>query len=386
MDGLTARQYICGMQYSVWEKETFYAPADVLIVGAGFTGLWSAYHLKKAQPALNILILERGSVPAGASSRNAGFACFGSLTELLADTRQSGTDAMLELAEMRFRGLEQISRIAARHKVDLELNGGYELIDAGNPVSDLEDSISWLNDQLKTFLGTSTCFSIADHQIPAFGFKDIQHLILNRHEGTLHPGKLLQALQHELTSMGVRILYGIGVDSYMPQSGQITVNSSEFTFSCANLLLCTNAFTASLLNKVDILPARGQVIVVQPERPPAFSGSFHYDEGFYYFRNHGDRIILGGARNKDFEREATATSGITDTIRQHLETFLQQKLIPGQRYLLTDHWSGIMAMGSSKAPILDRIEPQVFLAARMSGMGVALAPVAGEKIARMILK
>lgn len=374
------------MQYSVWEKETFYAPADVLIVGAGFTGLWSAYHLKKVKPALNILILERGPIPAGASSRNAGFACFGSLTELLADARQSGTDAMLELAEMRFRGLAQISRIAELHNVELQLNGGYELIDEGHPVSDLRESISWLNDQLKAFISTSDCFRTADQQIAEFGFKGIQHLILNRHEGTLHPGKLLQALQHEVASMGVRILYGINVNNYMPASGQIAVNTSTFTFNCANLLLCTNAFTTSLVNGIDITPARGQVIVVQPERQPAFSGSFHYDEGFYYFRDLGDRIVLGGARNQDIEHEATAIPATTDTIRQHLETFLQEKLIPGQRYALTDHWSGIMAMGSSKLPILDRIEPQVFAAVRMSGMGVALAPVAGEKIAGMILE
>ncbi len=69
---------------SVWEKESFFAPRDFIIVGSGFTGLWSAYYLKKRYPEKSVLILERGIIPSGASSRNAGFACFGSFTELLA--------------------------------------------------------------------------------------------------------------------------------------------------------------------------------------------------------------------------------------------------------------------------------------------------------------
>ncbi|MGZ3840207.1 MAG: FAD-dependent oxidoreductase, partial [Flavisolibacter sp.] len=70
------------MECSVWEKETFFAPQDVMILGSGFVGLWSAYYLKKKQPALRITILERGLIPTGASTRNAGFACFGSLSEV----------------------------------------------------------------------------------------------------------------------------------------------------------------------------------------------------------------------------------------------------------------------------------------------------------------
>ncbi|MGC4234401.1 MAG: FAD-binding oxidoreductase, partial [Niabella sp.] len=68
-------------QISIWEAETFYAPQDIIIVGAGFTGLWTAFYLKQKYPSKKITIIERGPVPAGASGRNAGFACFGSLTE-----------------------------------------------------------------------------------------------------------------------------------------------------------------------------------------------------------------------------------------------------------------------------------------------------------------
>ena len=82
---------------SVWESESFFAPKDFIVIGSGFTGLWSAYYLKKRYPDKSVVILERGIIPSGASSRNAGFACFGSFTELESDTQQHGENEMLQL-------------------------------------------------------------------------------------------------------------------------------------------------------------------------------------------------------------------------------------------------------------------------------------------------
>src|SRR5215213_4274261 len=98
------------MQISIWEKETFYAPQDIVIVGSGFVGLWSAFYLKKKNPRLKITILDRGLIPTGASTRNAGFACFGSLSEVVRDAQIMGNDKMLELVEMRFKGPELIEK------------------------------------------------------------------------------------------------------------------------------------------------------------------------------------------------------------------------------------------------------------------------------------
>src|SRR5450631_4818804 len=108
---------------SVWEKESFFAPKDFIIIGSGFTGLWSAYYLKKRHPKKTVLLLERGLIPSGASSRNAGFACFGSFTELLADTNAQGEEKMLELVEMRFKGLEKIRKKFSDEQIGYENHG-----------------------------------------------------------------------------------------------------------------------------------------------------------------------------------------------------------------------------------------------------------------------
>src|SRR6478672_12971588 len=98
------------MSVSIWEKETFFGPQDVIIVGSGFVGLWSAFYLKKKNPEIKITLLDQGIIPTGASTRNAGFACFGSLSEVVHDAQVMGRDKMLELVEMRFKGLELIEK------------------------------------------------------------------------------------------------------------------------------------------------------------------------------------------------------------------------------------------------------------------------------------
>jgi len=113
---------------SVWESESFFAAKDIIVIGSGFTGLWSAYYLKKHYPDKSIVILERGIIPSGASSRNAGFACFGSFTELESDTSQHGENEMLALVEMRFKGLEKIRKKFSEDRIGYENLGGYELV------------------------------------------------------------------------------------------------------------------------------------------------------------------------------------------------------------------------------------------------------------------
>src|ERR1700733_441987 len=112
-------------QIAIWEKESFFNHQDIIIVGSGFVGLWSAYFLKRKRPELKILIIDRGIIPTGASTRNAGFACFGSVTELIADTLKFGEHKMLEIVRMRFEGLKQIRKTFKDKEIDYEDLGGY---------------------------------------------------------------------------------------------------------------------------------------------------------------------------------------------------------------------------------------------------------------------
>jgi gamma-glutamylputrescine oxidase len=373
-------------QLSVWEKETFFAPQDVIIVGSGFVGLWSALKLKEKNPQLKITILERGIIPTGASTRNAGFSCFGSPSELLNDVATSGEEKTFQLVSLRYKGLQQIRKYFQDTETDYDASGGYECF--ANKSTDWEASekqLSWLNEKLQPITGETNTFAIRDEKLDEYGFAGFAHLIENKLEGGLHSGKLIKALLQKVQGLGVQVFTNMEVKGFYQKEGTVLVETKNgIDFSTKQLLLCTNAFTKKLLPNADIIPNRGQVLVTNEIPGLSIKGTFHFDKGFYYFRNLGNRLLLGGGRNKAFEEEETDEMATTNIIQNELESFIKKHLLPGQSFSITDRWSGIMAMGSDKMPIIKATEENVFCCVRMSGMGVALAPVAAEKIVELM--
>lgn len=374
--------------FSIWEKDTFLAYQDIVIVGGGFTGLWCALDLKEKWPKKKITLLERTALPSGASTRNAGFACFGSPGELMYDAQTMGTDKMLELVEMRFRGLQRIQKTFKARTIDFESCGGFELFEPGKiSKSELKNSLHYLNTLLKPVTGAAKTFTPEPGQLREFGFKQTEHLVASPLEGALHPGKLLQALVKKVLRAGVQMLTGIEIKELSWDDHPVRIEARDAThrrleIRADQMLLCTNAFTAHLLPELDVVPARGQVLVTSPLKKLPFKGTFHADEGFYYFRHLGNRVLLGGARNKALEAEQSFEATPTEAIQQELERYLRTTILPyaDGSYTIEHRWAGIMAMGREKLPVIKEVAPHVFAAVRMSGMGVALAPVVGKKI------
>jgi len=374
---------------SIWEKDTYFAPQDIIIAGSGFTGLWSAFYLKKSNPGLKITVIDSGWIPSGASTRNAGIACFGSLSEVVSDAAIMGTDKMLWLVEMRYKGLERIRKYFKKSEIDFEMCGGYELYNYSDKISteQLIHNIEYINSLFKPIIGEKNTYRQTDKKIKPFGFGNTRHLVKNNFEGCLHPGKLLKALLKSVQGMGVQVLNHTEIKSYELIGDSVHVDTDHsFTFQAKQFLICTNAFTKSLVNEIDIVPARGQVLITTPIDNLPFRGTFHSEEGFYYFRNVGNRVLLGGARNKFMEEETTFTFGTSESIQHALESYLDEVVLPSFKgqYSIDGRWSGIMAMGGEKMPIMKKLEDRIYCAVRMSGMGVALAPVLAKQVTDMM--
>lgn len=373
-------------ELSIWEKETFFAPQDVIIIGSGFVGLWSALHLKQLHPNYKITILERGIIPTGASTRNAGFSCFGSPSELIHDAQEMGEAAMWELVTMRYKGLKEIRNTFSDAEIEYDACGGFECFKTDSPEwTKCKEKLNWLNDGLEIITGQKEVFTIADEKLPDFGFSRFQHMIANKLEGGLHSGKLVQALLKKVQTLGVQVITGIEVLNYQEMDQFVSITTYQpVEFFATQVLLCTNAFTRQLDSSIDIIPNRGQVLVTSPIENLPFKGTFHFDNGYYYFRNLGNRLLIGGARNKAFEAENTLEMKTTEIIQQELEQFINQYLLPEASYTITDRWSGIMGMGSNKSPIVCAIGKNIFCCVRMSGMGVALAPVVARQVIQLM--
>jgi glycine/D-amino acid oxidase-like deaminating enzyme len=264
------------------------------------------------------------------------------------------------------------------------------LYDSADPISSeqLQENINYINTILKPITDTKKTYRLVDEKISEFGFGNTKHLVKNNLEGYLHSGKLVKALLHKVQGMGVQVFNQIEISSFEKKDGKIEVSTNQqINFSTDQLLLCTNAFTKRLLPGIDIVPARGQVLLTSPIENLPWKGTFHSDEGFYYFRNLGNRVLLGGARNKAFKEEETTELTTSGFIQNELEKYLDEVVLPAFKgqFTIDYRWAGIMAMGSEKLPIVKQLEENIFCAVRMSGMGVALAPVVAQQIADMMI-
>ncbi len=391
------------MAISVWEQSTYFAPKDLVIVGCGFVGLWTAYEAIQKNPKLNITILERGVIPSGASTRNAGFSCFGSVSELMYDVQLMGEAAMLETVKMRYDGLQRIQKVFKAKEIDYNQWGGYELFEGKKSknssndlydISKLENDIAYLNKILAPALKTPKkngkylpIYTNASKEIKKLGFQGIEALVFNQMEGQLNSAKLVLALQKAVQAKGVQILFSTEVKNFKSHKkvGTITTNL-DAPLETKQFIICTNGFAKQLMPKLDVVPARGQVFVTEPIKNLKFKGCFHFDEGYYYFRNLGNRLLLGGARNADFKNEKTYSLDTSDTIQKVLEKFMMERILPkgSKKPKIELRWSGTMGMGKIKKPIIEQLQPNVYCAVRMSGMGVAIAPIVAQKALKLM--
>jgi glycine/D-amino acid oxidase-like deaminating enzyme len=401
------------MAISVWEQSTYFAPKDLVIVGCGFVGLWTAYEAIHQNPKLNITILERGTIPSGASTRNAGFSCFGSVSELISDVQLMGEAAMLETVKMRYDGLQRIQEVFKAKEIEYNQWGGYELFEGKKTIkntkankgvssdeselydiSKLESDITYLNKILAPALKTPKkngkylpIYTNASKDIQKLGFQGIEALAFNQLEGQLNSAKLVLALQKAVQAKGVQILFSTEVKKFKSHKKGVTITTNlEAVLETKQFLVCTNGFAKQLIPNLDVVPARGQVFVTEPIKNLKFKGCFHFDEGYYYFRNLGNRLLLGGARNADFKNEKTYSLETSATIQKVLEDFMMQRILPkgSKKPKIELRWSGTMGIGSIKKPIIEQVQPNVYCAVRMSGMGVAIAPIVAKKALKLM--
>lgn len=373
------------MNLSYWEKTTFFSDIDVAIIGSGIVGLNAAFNLKKRHKNLKIVVLERGMLPSGASSKNAGFACFGSASELLDDLNKNTENEVFSLVEKRWKGLLRLRKNLGDKAIDFHNWGGYEVFENKKEYLKCEQELPYLNKQTSGIIGKKTVYKNADEKIGSFGFQNVKHMILNTAEAQIDTGKMISALISKVRNMGIEIINGFEVRELKEEGKSVRIISgNEITINCKRVIIATNGFARQLLPSIQVEPARAQVIVTNPIKKLKLKGTFHFDGGYYYFRNIGDRVLLGGGRNLDFRTETTTEFGLTQLVQNKLEDLLDTMILPKTGYSIDTRWSGIMGVGPQKKSIVRAVSPCIFCAVRMGGMGVAIGSLIGEEIAEMV--
>lgn len=369
------------MELSYWELKNWFTAVDYTIVGSGIVGLHAALRLRERFPQSKILVLESGVLPQGASTKNAGFACFGSLSEIIDDLNSHSEEEVLQLIEKRWKGLQLLRKRLGDETIDFKPFGGYELFLENDPSLDYcLLRMDFVNDLLRP-LFKADVFSTDGNR---FGFGSINEtVVFNPFEAQIDTGNMMQALLKMAVSENILILNRQTVTAYHEKGSGVEVVLGDFSFTTKKILFTTNGFASQLID-ADVRPARAQVLITDPIPDLHIKGTFHVDKGYYYFRNIGDRILLGGGRNLDFEGETTTAFGQTEIIQNHLELMLKTVILPDRGFKVAHRWSGIMGMGVQKSPIVKQLSAHVYCGVRLGGMGVAIGSLVGTELADLI--
>ena len=375
------------MNLSYWEIKEWFSNIDFTIVGSGIVGLNCALQLKKMHPIATIIILEKGMLPQGASTKNAGFACFGSLSEILDDLQSHTEEEVFQLVKKRWEGLQLLRSNLGDKNIDFQPNKGFELFKEKEIFEECLQQKEAIN-QLLHPIFNSAIFTISDNQ---FSFqKVVPKYIVNNFEGQIDTGKMAAKLLQKVQQKGIKIINSIAVESFVEKETKIHVKTNILDFYTKKLFIATNGFANQFINE-NVQPARAQVLITKPIKNLHIKGTFHLDKGYFYFRNIDDRILFGGGRNLDFTTEQTSEFGQTSIIQNELEKMLQEIILPTIPFEIEHRWSGIMGLGSrnlsgQKKAIVKQVSNHVFCGVRLGGMGVAIGSLVGKELAELTKK
>ena len=370
------------MNYSYWELKNWFTNVDYTIVGSGIVGLHCALRLREKFPESKILILEKGILPEGASTKNAGFACFGSLSEIIEDLKSHTEEEVIDLIQKRWNGFQLLRKKLGDQAIDFKPYGGYELFFKENDSTYDEclKKLPFINYILKPIFKAE----IFEKNVDRFGFKNIkEYTVFNPFEGQIDTGNMMQALLKEAQLKGILILNNQNVTNFHDNGNIVEINVNDFNFITKKILFATNGF-AGELTAHEVKPARAQVLITEPIKNLDIKGTFHLDKGYYYFRNINGRILIGGGRNLDFETENTSEFGLTSLVQNNLEQMLHEIILPGINFKIEHRWSGIMGLGTHKKPIVKQLSDNVYCGVRLGGMGIAIGSLIGQELADLV--
>ena len=231
-----------------------------LIIGSGIVGLNAALYLKRKSPNSPSPSSTGGSCPSGASTRNAGFACFGSPSEILADLKKQNEDAVFSWSNAAGKDCCGYGKISVTRRLLMKPSAATKYsarkmksfirlaLSSSLSESSTEDHHRHRR-ELRHQQRTHQRFRLPEH--PAH--------VVQPGEGQLDTGRMIEALLHKVRGLGVRILNGLTVEAIESNnSGAVVMCKDDIRFSARQVLLATNGFTKTLLPEVDVQPARAR--------------------------------------------------------------------------------------------------------------------------------
>ena len=365
--------------------------ADVAIVGAGYTGLWTAYYLKHAQPDLRVVVLEQRFAGFGASGRNGGW-----LTNTVTGGRERyaethGRDAAIAQQRALNDTVDEVIAVAAREGIDADIVKGGEFGVARTPaqLARLQAAVaaeqSWPHTDMELMDASATASRIRI----AGALGGAWH----PHCARVHPAKLVRGLAAAVERLGVRILEQTRVREIAP--GRAVTDHG--TVRAAHVLRATEGFTADLAGQHRTwLPMNSSMIVTEP-LPLAFWDEVGWDGRetlgdfahvyMYAQRTADDRIAFGGRGVPYRYGSRVDTDGSTQRRTVAALTALLRDFFPASDAPIAHAWAGVLGVPRDWAATVGH-DPGTGLgwAGGYVGTGVTATNLAGRTLADLVLE
>lgn len=364
------------MSTSYWLDRSKGSPEksyDAVIVGAGISGLSTAYWLQKEDPSLKIAIVEKSRLAFGASGRNAGFITCGSVEHFNRMINKHGLDgatAIWRFAQENLRLLKEEIIQDDGAALSFEHNGAYSLAAQENEFEELK-GVAAIMEKLK--IRTEV---IDGAQIPnRVGAQKFCGGIKYLDDASVNPVALVNKIRSRVK---VDLFEGVEAVGFEETSeGLRRLKTDTGTFEAPMILLNLNGYSATMhpwfADK--IFPTRGQCLMM--ESVPRFMDAPCY-ANFYldYFRQlPSGELLIGGFRQVEKATEVGYSDHITEPIQNALHEFVMTHLPQFKNAKVTHRWSGVMGFAKDGEPMVGSIpdDPQVFFAGGYTAHGIGLA-------------
>ncbi|MFJ9434069.1 NAD(P)/FAD-dependent oxidoreductase [Streptomyces sp. NPDC101490] len=363
--------------------------ADVCVVGGGYTGLWTAYYLKKAAPFLNITVLEAKFCGYGASGRNGGW-LYNGIAGRDRYARLHGQDAAVRLQRAMNDTVTEVVDVCEREEIDADVHRGGVLEVALSPAQLA---------RLKDFHAAEAAFGETDREL--YGARETADRIRvtgavgsswTPHGARLHPVKLVKGLAAAVEALGVTIHESTPVTEIRPKHAVTPYGTVRAPY----VLRCTEGFTASLAGQRRTwLPMNSSMIATEPLSEEQWA-SLGWEgretlgdmaHAYMYAQRTADgRIALGGRGVPYRFGSKTDNDGRTqpqtiEALREILVRFFPQ--LAGVR--IEHAWSGVLGVPRDwcATATLDR-STGLGWAGGYVGSGVATANLAGRTLRDLV--
>lgn len=335
--------------------------ANVLIVGAGITGVSLLHHLVHRRRSA--IVVEREHIAAGASGRNAGFVLAGVAASYAEAVRIFGRTSARDTWALTNENHDAM--LDAVRGQDIGHRRGGSAVFAANKeeTQQLAESVQLLRED---------------------GFEAIWdgRRLVNPHDGEVNPAALVGALAREAPYGSIH--EGVDVTAIEPGHAEVLVRSGDHECRAGVVVLATNGYTRQLVGNIAIEPTRGQMLATAQVATSVSDMPTYSNFGYRYWRQLDSGVVLvGGWRDTSPNTEIGYDDHPTDAIQRHLDAQLEAM---GASEPVTHRWAGTMGFTESGLPLVGPVEgmPNVYVCAGYNGHGMGFAFLSAKRLVEML--